>query len=54
MVVFVVETTEGDNFATRRNFSLEMLNLDAFSLTIRKLQLLGYVPRSSYQIPLWL
>jgi len=44
MVVFVVETSEGDDFAMRRNFYLKMLNLDACSLAIRKLQLLGHVP----------
>jgi len=31
-VVFVVETSEGDNFATKRIFTLEMVHLGAFSV----------------------
>jgi len=31
-VVFVVETSEGDDFATRRIFTPEMVHFDAFSV----------------------
>jgi len=31
-VVFVVETSEVDYFATRRNFTLEMMHLGTFSV----------------------
>jgi len=31
-VVFVVETDDWDDFTTRRNFTLETVHLDAFSV----------------------
>jgi len=42
MAVFVVETNEGDDFATRRNFSLEIVHLGVFSVA-KKAEVLGFL-----------
>ena len=42
-VVFVVETSEGDNFATKRIFTLEMVHFGEFSVA-KGLQWRGHVP----------
>jgi len=43
MVVFVVETSETDDFATRRNFTLEMVHLGAFSMA-KEAAVRGHAP----------
>jgi len=52
-VVFVVETSEGDDFAMRRNFILEMVHFGAFSVA-KEAAVTGTCPPFPRQIPLYL